>query len=98
MNWITSLDTIIFNSEYNEEFDINLIFNYSKLIFSDYKLSNKLFEYYANNGSCHFQYNESKFNKNISNLLSNIIHLTFGSNFNQDVSKLSPKHNTFNFW
>ena len=42
MNWITNTDTIIFDSEFNEKLDINLISNYRKIIFSDYELNEKV--------------------------------------------------------
>ena len=47
MNYIANIDTIIFDSKFNDELDIGLISAYTKLIFSDYELNDKLFEYYT---------------------------------------------------
>ncbi len=49
MNYITNNDTIIFDCKFNNKFYIQLISAYAKLIFSSYKLNNKLFESYENN-------------------------------------------------
>ncbi len=66
MNWIANEDTIIFDARFNTELDIELISNYSKLIFSDYELNEKIFEYCANNNFDNLQYVKSKFNKDVS--------------------------------
>ncbi len=88
MNWIANTDTIIFDAKFDEELDINTISSYTKLIFSDYELNEKLFESYANNDVYHFKFNENKFNQDISNLHPILTHLIFGWNFNQNVSEL----------
>ena len=49
MNWITNLDTIIFDPDFNELLNHNLLLNYQNIIFSDYRLNNNLFENYKNN-------------------------------------------------
>ena len=63
-NWIVSNDTIIFHWKFNADLDIDLISNYTKLIFSDYELSNELFEHYANNDFCDLEYKGNRFNLN----------------------------------
>ena len=54
MNYIANSDTIIFAPEFNDELDINLITNYTKLIFSDYKLNERLFNMYNENKDCNY--------------------------------------------
>ena len=87
MNWITKGDTIIFAPEFDAELDIELISDYTKLIFSDYKLCDDLFERYENNKHTS-TYIKSKFNQKIDDLPQNITYLIFGWNFNQDVNNL----------
>ena len=100
MNYITNDDTIIFDSEFNEELDTELISGFKKLIFSDYELNERLFEHYANNNFCGLKYEINKFNQDVSVLPSSIIHLTFGTYFDQDVSVLPPflTHLIFGFY
>ncbi len=62
MNYIANCDTIIFNPEFNDELDIELISNYTKLIFSDYVLDEQLFEHYSNNNFEGLKCINSKFN------------------------------------
>ena len=88
MSWIANDDTIIFNSDFNEKLDIELISRYKIIIFSDYVLNKKLFEFYENNKFNGLIYKESKFNKDVSKLPQGIIHLIFGHDFNQVISVL----------
>ena len=48
-NYITNKDTIIFSPEWNGPLDVELLSNYKKLIFSNHKLNDNLFEKYENN-------------------------------------------------
>ena len=96
-NYITNEDTIIFSPHYNESIDINLLSQYNKIIFSDYKLSEELFEKYENfylnilyinyhsfqEVEC-ITYFGCKFNQKVE-LPKNLTHLTFGCDFNQKV-------------
>ena len=43
-DYITSDNTIIFSCEYNKQLDPGLLSHYKKIFFSDYALSNELFE------------------------------------------------------
>ncbi len=99
-NWIAYFDTIIFNHKFNVEQYKVLISAYSKLIFSNYKLEDKLFESYYNNNFNNLCLLMNTFDNDISNLPSTLTHLTFGYWFNQDVSKLpqSLTHLTFDHW
>ena len=83
-------DTIIFEPEYNDPLDINLISQYKKIIFSDYQLSDGICEAYGNNIFNNFKWIRSKFNQEV-NLLTQpqlLTHLTFGHCFNQEVNLL----------
>ena len=46
--YIAKDDTIIFSPEFNEELNHLILVNYKKIIFSDYKLNQKLFDSYSN--------------------------------------------------
>ena len=96
-NYITNEDTIIFMPHYDELIDINLLSQYNKIIFSDYELSEELFEKYENFYlnlpyiNYHFfqkvkglRYFGCKFDQEVE-LPKNLIHLTFGYHFNQKV-------------
>ena len=94
MNYIANIDTIIFDSKFNDELDIGLISAYTKLIFSNFKLDKKIFECYENEKLFEFYSDDdlfslkflgSKFNQDVSNLPPSITHLIFGCHFNQDV-------------
>ena len=86
--YITISDTIIFDPEYNDPLDINLISQYKKIIFSDYQLSDGICEAYGNNNFKNFNYIRSKFNQDVTQLPQLLTHLTFGSDFNRKVTKL----------
>jgi len=49
MDYITNKDTIIFSPKFNTQLDFNLLSNYKKIIFSNYKLCDNLFDAYSNN-------------------------------------------------
>ena len=73
MKWIANSDTIIFDCEFNEKLDIELISGYTKIIFSNYKLNEKLFEYYLNEKLFEYYLNDNNseyyvgtFNQDIS--------------------------------
>jgi len=50
MDYITKEkgNTIIFCPHFNEKIDYKLLSNYEKVIFTDYKLTNSLFDNYSN--------------------------------------------------
>ena len=88
MNYITKDSTIIFDSEFNQELNLELITKYQRLIFSDYILNNKLFNAYENNTFDRLRYCGSIFNHPIDALPSSIIYLTIGHRFNHPVNHL----------
>ena len=61
-------DTIIFDPEYNDLLDMNLISQYKKIIFSDYQLSKGICEAYENNNFNNFKLICSNFNQEVTNL------------------------------
>jgi hypothetical protein len=83
-DFIIKDDTIIFSPYFNELIDHNLMTPYNKIIFSDYELSDNLFEKYLNNDFNDLKYICSRFNQKIQ-LHENLTHLTFGLCFNQEV-------------
>ena len=98
MNWINNSDTIIFGPDFNEELDTVLISAYSKLIFSDYILNEKLFDSYANNNfDALCTLDSNLFDKDVSRLHPILTFINFGWRFNQDVSNL-PQSLTHQFW
>ena len=90
-------DTIIFEPQYNESLDINLISQYKKIIFSNYQLSDGICEAYGNNIFNNFKWIRSKFNQEVNLLPLLLTHLTFGFYFNQEVTQLPHQltHLTF---
>ena len=78
IDYITSTDTIIFDPEYNKPLSLELNkANYKKIIFSDYELSDGLFEAYElNNNFSNFKKNISKFNCPLHNSLDKCTALT----------------------
>ena len=88
--YITKGDTIIFAPKYKGDIniDIDMISNYSKLIFSDYNLNETLFDSYKNIDSYFFSHTNSLFNNEINNLPSNLTHLVFGYSFDKEVNNL----------
>ena len=100
MNWITNDDTIIFGPEFNKKLDIELISGFTKLIFSNHELNEKLFEHYTNNDFMGLEIKKNRFNKDVSFLPYSLTHLTFGHCFNRDVYVLHQgiTHLTFGEW
>ena len=47
-SYITKEDIIIFNPDFNELININLLNLYNKIIFSNYKFNDDLFDKYTN--------------------------------------------------
>ena len=88
MEYITKGDTIIFAPSYNEQLDLQLLTNYQRIIFSNYKLEDNLFDAYKNNKLKKLKYIESKFDRPIVTLPPLIIHLTFGQAFNQLIDTI----------
>ncbi len=86
MKWISNDDTIIFDPEFNEKLDIELISGYKKLIFSNYELDEKIFQRYANDNFNVITYRVGKFNQDVSALPPSLTHLTFGYFFNQQCN------------
>jgi len=70
-----------FNDNLNES-NIKILCDFKKIIFSNYKLDDNLFELYRNNNFNNTKIIKNKFNQPIDNLPSTITNLTFGSNFN----------------
>ena len=62
MNWITNNKTIIFSPYYNETLNTELLSNYKNIIFSDYELTDILFDKYNNNIFDCLLYKYNKFN------------------------------------
>jgi hypothetical protein len=90
VDYITKGDTIIFSPEFNKPLDSELLLTYKKIIFTNYKLNDKLFDAYENNNflNLNITYSCSCFNQPLLNELDNLIsltHLTFGYNFNQPL-------------
>ena len=90
-------DTIIFDPEYNDPSDINLISQYKKIIFSNYQLTDGICEAYGNNNFNNFYHIGSKFNQEVNWVIPLLTHLTFGQCFNQEVVRLPQllTHSTF---
>jgi len=93
MDYITKEDTIIFSPKFNKIIDKKLLANYKKVIFSDFELTDDLFDNYKNDNlfdnyeNDNYKYSEyigSEFNREID-LPQNLTHLTFGNDFNQKV-------------
>jgi hypothetical protein len=51
MEYMTKDNTIIFSPEFNKPLDPELLLNYKKIIFSNHKLNDILFEAYENNNT-----------------------------------------------
>ena len=90
--YITNKDTIIFDPNYNDSLDINLISQYKKIIFTNWRLidhCNLSYEEYVN---CKYDYlvewHSSIFNQEVSQWPDFITHIAFGCDFNQKVEKL----------
>ena len=89
MKYISSTNTIIISPKFNEKLSneyIKIISKFDKVIFSNYKLNDKLFEAYKNNKFNSFKYIGNEFNSPVDNLSSSLTHLTFGQYF-------TPLHN-----
>ena len=84
VDYITNEDTIIFSPYYNGLIDTNLLSEYNKIIFSNYKLDYNSFENYKKLDFKNCKLIGSKFNQKVE-LPENLTHLTFGKNFNQKV-------------
>ena len=82
-------DVIIFSPEFNEPLDIELISNYKKVIFSDYVLDKDIFKAYMFDIFTKLIIQFSTFNQEIKQLPQSITQLTFGNDFNQELSQLS---------
>jgi len=99
MNYIIKEDIIIFSPEFNDKINKELLSNYKKVIFSDYELTDSLFDNYENNDFKNCKHVISRFNQKID-LPPNLTYLIFGadSDFNQKVN-LPPNltHLTFGY-
>jgi len=104
VDYITNDNTIIFSPKFDKPLNHKLLFKYKKIIFSDYELTEDLFDVYENNKFNELNYICSKFNHFLSNSLDNLsslTHLTFGCCFNQPLDNSlknlkSLTHLTFN--
>jgi hypothetical protein len=88
-DYITNEDTIIFSPEFNLPLNPSILINYKKIIFSDYELTESLFDAYSNSNFNNQKFIGSKFNQSLSNSLCELINLThnnFGYDFNQSLS------------
>jgi len=86
MDYITNEETIIFSPDFNKPLDPAFLSNYKKIIFSNYKLDDNLFEAYENNNFNDLIHISSKFNQSLEHSLNNLTsltNLTFGAKFNQ---------------
>ena len=100
MEYISSTDTIIISPEFNKELTnehIEIISKFNKVIFSDFKLNDKLFkvytsyklfEAYENDKFNGLKYVGNYFNKPVNNLPNSLTHLVFGKSFNLPVDNL----------
>ena len=91
IDYITNETCIIFDPKYDKLLDpeLNIQTQYKKIIFSNYKLSNELFEAYENDNWQKFYYTGSKFNQPLANSLNNctaLTHIQFGYCFNCHLS------------
>jgi hypothetical protein len=84
VNYITNKDTIIFSPFYDESINPNLLSLYNKIIFSNYKLNEDLFEKYENLDFKGLKWFGFGFNQKVD-LPENLTHLTFNDDFNQEV-------------
>ena len=66
MNYITKDDIIIFDPSFDDPLDHTLLTNYNQIIFSDYKLSDDLFDAHKNNHFNLANIIESKFNHKVN--------------------------------
>jgi len=76
MNYITKEDTVIFSHEFRGKINNELSSNYKKVIFSNYELTDSLFDNYQNDDFKNLNFIGSKFNQKID-LPPNLTHLTF---------------------
>ena len=112
LEYITKERTIMFAPEFNSELNekyIELISNYSKLIFGDYALDfdwiienyGGIIEYYEADkksiDNTSLEPNLSKFNKSVGGLPNSLTHLEFGNNFNLEVNNLPSSIQTLIF-
>ena len=92
MNYISKDDTIIIDPDFNEPLNdehIAILSKYQKVIFSNFKLENSLFEAYRRIHNFNAKdYICNKFNKLVDNLPNSITHLTMEYEFNQSVDNL----------
>ena len=72
-DYITNEDTIIFSPEFNLPLNPLILINYKKIIFSDYELTESLFDAYSNNNFSNEKWIGSKFNCPLSNSLNELI-------------------------
>jgi len=92
--YITNESTIIFSPNYNKQIDINLLLTYNKIIFSNYMLTDDLFERYSNNDFYDLKYIGSIYNQYLK-LHKNLINLIFDYYFNLPVKLSNITHLTF---
>jgi len=88
VDYIIKDDTIIFSHEFDKPLNCKLFTNYKKIIFSDFKLNNDLFDAYENNKFTNLHYMSSRFNQPLGNSLDNLTsltHLSFGEKYNQPL-------------
>ena len=100
-DYIVKNDVIIFSPHYNNLLQLNIILGYSKIIFSDCELCDKLFDFYEKNKmNISKKIIKSNFNQPVDNLPCTITHLTFGYRFNKPVDNLpcTITHLTFGFF
>ena len=49
MDYISNCVTVIFSHYFNNKLNVNLTYNYNKIIFGDFELNNKILTNYENN-------------------------------------------------
>ena len=100
MEYIIQDDTIIFEPEFDEDFEEyeGILSGVKKIIFSNYELHKGLFNYYSiawdkldkwvYNKINEYYFMPSQFNKFVDKLPPNITHIFFSEKFNQNVANL----------
>jgi hypothetical protein len=89
VDYITNEDTIIFSPEFNLPLNPLILINYKKIIFSNYELTESLFDAYSNSNFSNKKMFSSSFNHPLLNSLDGLINLThikFGYSFNHPLS------------
>ena len=88
LQYITQGEVIIFSPRFNDKLDPELLAKYKTIIFSDYELSQTLFDNYESNNFQGIKCIGSFFNYPLGNSLHNLsslTHLTFGKYYDHPL-------------